>query len=62
MILSLPVQCSMTIPGIQGGFFRGTFVKDLGMLRVTLGEDKPADPFLDCSTLLVSWYEDPVAD
>ncbi len=52
----------MTIPGIQGGFFRGTFVKDFEMLRVTPGEDKPADPFLDCSTLLVSWYEDPVAD
>ena len=24
----------------------------LGMLRVTPGEDKPADPFLDCSSIV----------
>ena len=52
MTLSLPGQFSMTIPGILGDVFRGTFVKDLELLRVTPGEDKPADPFLDCSSLV----------
>lgn len=48
MTLSLRVQFSMTIPGILGI----SFVKDLGLLRVTPGEDKPADPFLDRSSLV----------